>query len=106
MFDNQIDFIIPFPGHLKQTNALINESKKISSPKNSLMFEGQIIFATQKTYLLNNRTIYATIFFDQKRFSDESLAFYKRLNEVENTIHQGKYYSKNQVKGALDFHVG
>ncbi len=56
----------------------------------------------QKTYCLNNKTIYATIFFDQKRFSDESLAFYKRLNEVENTINHGEYYSKTHITDALD----
>ena len=103
MYNEGIHFVMPLPGQVKQAQALINETKhELLSPLSSLLFEGSPLFALKRQYELNGKTLYATIFFDQKRYADESSRFYKRLNELELRIAEGVFYNIPQVEDALE----
>lgn len=103
MYKEGIHFVMPLPGQVKQAQVLLNETKhELESPLSSILFEGEALFAVKRTYELNGQTMYATIFFDQKRYSDESMRFYKRLNEIEQYIHDGTFYNLPQVEEALE----
>jgi transposase len=98
-----IHFVMPLPAQVKQANLLINSCKKeIQSPLSSILFEGKPLFAVKQSYELNGVVLYATLFFDERRYADESTRFYKRLNELEERIHQGTFYSIAQVDEALE----
>lgn len=98
-----IHFIMPLPGQVKQSQILLNETKReLNSPLSSILFEGEALFAVKRQYELNGKILYATVFFDQRRYTDESNRFYKRLNELELVIHAGTFYNLPQVEDALE----
>ncbi len=103
MHQEGIHFVMPLPGQVKQSQALINETKgELTSPLSSILFEGEALFAVKRQYELNGNTLHATVFFDPKRYTDESTRFYKRLNELETVIHSGHFYSLAHAEDALE----
>ena len=103
MCQESIHFVMPLPGQVKQAQVLLNETKQeLLSPLSSILFEGEALFAVKRQYELNDRMLHATVFFDQKRYTDESMRFYKRLNELELAIHAGTFYNLLQVEDALE----
>lgn len=88
---NELDlhFIMPLPSTVKLTQTLLAEAKSsLTSLLNSFLYQGQPLFAVRKNFEINGCLFYATIYFDEKRFSDESNRFYRRMNELEGYIEQ------------------
>ena len=98
-----LHFIMPIPATVKIAQQLLTETKSVlNSPLNSMLHQGRPIFSVVKEFQLNEKTYYAYIYFDEKRFSDESCRFYRRLNELELMIGASTFYSIEQVGEALE----
>lgn len=90
----ELHFIMPLPSTVKLTQTLLSEAKSsLTSPLNSILYEGQAFFAGRRTFALNGDMFYVTIYFDEKRFADERGWFYCRLHELEIYMEQSVFFS-------------
>jgi transposase len=98
-----LHFILPLPAYVKISQVLLSQVKNtLTSPLNSLSYEGQPIFALPTTIEINDQSLYATVYFDPQRYTQESTRFYRRLHEIEVYIDQGTFYTRDQVVEALE----
>jgi transposase len=63
-----LHFILPLPAYVKISQVLLSQVKNtLTSPLNSLSYEGQPIFALPTTIEINDQSLYATVYFDPQR---------------------------------------
>jgi transposase len=79
LLERGIDFVIPLPFTTK-------EAKKLSTiklAKNARRYKGRTIFVAEGKIDLNGNSLFAYLFYDEKRKAEETDSFFNRLMDVE-----------------------
>lgn len=98
MADKSIKFIIPLP---KSNNVffkgLKENKKKLSDYRNAFDSNGKILFHVQESVKMKNKLFEAHLYFDQERFSEQSLRFVKKIIGLEESVIDKKFEHKNEM---------
>lgn len=93
-----IKFIIPLPRSNHLFFKLLKENKKkLSDYRNAFDMNGKILFHVQESANIKEKFFEAHLYFDQERFSEQSLRFTKKIINLEKSVFELKFEHRNEI---------
>lgn len=98
MATKSLKFIIPLP---KSNNLFFNllkeNQKKLFSYRNAFEVNGKILFHIQESVTIKNELLEAHLYFDQERYSEQSLRLVTKIIGLEKSVIEKKFERKSEI---------
>jgi transposase len=102
MNKNKISFISPMPFSVKIASALVSKNNtKLNNTENAFVFKKDLLFHVQEKIFINDVSLSAHIYYNDKKACEEKSRFLKNIIELEEKTSKKEFPDKTAVKGFL-----